>query len=184
MATELYKLPDQFSAGESITYRRQAYGFPANAGWTLTLHLTGASELRAVATADGPMHVIDLEPVDTVGLIPGIYRWAERVANAAGEVHEIGSGFVKIVADAAAAIGGNQQLWLERAIAALQAHIEGRLPDGMLSYQIAGRVVSKMTITEALSVLSVLEGRLARVINPRRVTRPILVSFPPLGFDR
>jgi hypothetical protein len=184
MATDLYIIPETISAGTTVTYRRGSYDYPATAGWTLTLYLTGASELTAVAVADGASYVVTLEPNDTAALTPGIYGWAERVANEAGEVHEIGSGFVKVLPDAAQAAAGNQQQWLQRAIAALQAHIEGRLPDGMVSYQIAGRVVSKMTITEALSVLSILEGRLARIVKPGQVTRPILVSFTPLGFTR
>jgi hypothetical protein len=73
---------------------------------------------------------------------------------------------------------------VERAIAALKAHIEGRLPAGMESYQIAGRVVAKMPIKEAVALLATFESRLARLRNPDFVTRPVLVSFTKPGFER
>ena len=66
----------------------------------------------------------------------------------------------------------------------LRAHIEGRLPAGMESYQIAGRVVAKMPIKEAVSLLSNLESRLSGLQNTGSFTRPVLVSFTGPGFDR
>ncbi len=115
---------------------------------------------------------------------PGLYKWVERVTNAAGEVYEVASGTVTVTPDLAEATEGSEQEWLERAVAALKAHIEGRLPAGMESYQIAGRAVSKIPLKEAVGLLGTLEARLARLRNPGTLTRPVLVSFTPPGFDR
>jgi len=89
-----------------------------------------------------------------------------------------------VLPNLAEAAEGSEQEWIERAIAALRAHIEGRLPAGMESYQIAGRAVSKMPIKEAVALLATLESRLARLRNPEFVTRPVLVSFTGPGFKR
>ena len=102
----------------------------------------------------------------------------------AGEVYEVGRGSVTILPNLAEASEGSEQEWIERAIAMLRAHIEGRLPAGMESYQIAGRVVAKMPIREAVSLLSSLESRLAGLQKPGFVTRPVLVSFTKPGFER
>ena len=115
---------------------------------------------------------------------PGLYKWVERVTNAAGEVYEVASGTVTVTPNLAEATEGSEQEWLERAVAALKAHIEGRLPAGMESYQIAGRAVSKIPLKEAVGLLGTLEARLARLRNPGTLTRPVLVSFTPPGFDR
>lgn len=183
MATTLYQLPDEFSAGTTVTYRRQLSDYPASTGWTLTLYLAGVKAASAVATASGDDHVITLTAAETADLTPGVYKWAERVANAAGEVHDVGSGVVTVAPDLSQAGDGTHQDWLERAIAALKAHIEGRLPAALESYQVAGRVISKMGITEADELLTRLEGRLARIANPDSITRSVLASFTPTGFD-
>ncbi len=185
MALELANLPDQFAAGTTVCYRRRLVDFPASAGWTLRLHLAGASVLPVTAASDGDDFLVTIEPTDTASdFVAGLYKWVERVSSAGGEVYEVGRGSVTVLPNLAEATEGSEQEWIERAIAMLRAHIEGRLPAGMESYQIAGRVVAKMPIKEAVSLLSSLESRLAGLQNPGFVTRPVLVSFTGPGFDR
>ncbi len=185
MAQEFANLPDQFAAGTTVCYRRRLTDFPASAGWTLRVHLAGASVLAKTAAADGDDFLIAIEATDTEGgFVAGLYKWVERVSNAGGEVYEVGRGSVTVLPNLAEASEGSEQEWIERAIAMLRAHIEGRLPAGMESYQIAGRVVAKMPIKEAVSLLSNLESRLAGMQNSGFVTRPVLVSFTKPGFDR
>jgi len=129
--------------------------------------------------------VVTIEASDTEGdFAAGLYTWVERVSGAGGEVYEVGRGTVTVLSNLAEATEGSEQEWIERAIAMLRAHIEGRLPAGMESYQIAGRVVAKMPIKEAMSLLASLESRLAGLKNPGSFTRPVLVSFTGPGFDR
>jgi len=184
MTTELTALPESFAAGTTVTYRRQLTDYPASAGWTLKLHLAGASILTKSAVADGDDHVITIAVGDTDSpFAAGLYKWAERVTHTDSRVYEVASGVVTVLPDIAAATAGSQQEWLERAITALKAHIEGRLPAGMESYQIAGRAVSKIPVKEAVDLLTSLESRLARLANPDFVTRQVLVSFTETGFD-
>jgi len=182
MAPELSALPDTFSAGTTVHYRRRFSDYPASDGWRLTLHLAGASVLSVEASADGDDFLVTIAA--TASLTSGLYKWVERVSNAGGEVLEVASGVVTILPNLAEATEGSEQEWLERAIAALKSHIEGRLPAGMESYQIAGRVVAKMPVKEAVDLLTTLESRLARLGNPGFVTRTVLVSFTKPGFDR
>lgn len=184
MANELSALPESFAAGTTVRYRRRLSDYPASAGWTLRLHLAGASVLAKTAAADGDDFVVTIAAADTGDFAAGLYKWVERVSNAAGDVYEVASGIVTVLPNLAEATEGSEQEWLERAVAALKAHIEGRLPAGMESYQIAGRVVSKMPVKEAVDLLTSLESRLARLANPDFVTRPVLVSFTGPGFTR
>lgn len=185
MAQGLSALPELFPAGTTVRYRKSLSDYPASAGWTLKLYLAGASTLAKTAVPDGDAFVVTIEATDTDGEItPGFYKWVERVSNAAGEVYEVASGTVTILPNLAAATDGSEQEWLERAVAALKAQIEGRLPAAMESYQIAGRAVSKMPLKEAVALLATFESRLARLKNPNAVTRSVLVSFTPPGFDR
>ncbi len=184
MAQEFSALPESFAAGTTVKYRRRFSHHPAGAGWTLTLHLAGASVLAETAAADGDDFVLTIAAEDTAGAFtPGHYKWVERVSKD-GEVYEVAEGTVTVLPNLAEATEGSEQEWVERAIAMLRAHIEGRLPAGMESYQIAGRVVAKMPIKEAVALLATFESRLARLKSPDFVTRPVLVSFTPPGFDR
>lgn len=184
MAQELSAIPESFAAGTTVRYRRRLSDYPAGSGWTLRLHLAGASVLAKTAAADGDDFVVTLAAEDTAGAFtPGLYKWVERVSKD-GEVYEVASGTVTVLPNLAEATEGSEQEWVERAIAALKAHIEGRLPAGMESYQIAGRAVSKIPVKEAVALLATFESRLARLKNADFVTRQILVSFTPLGFDR
>ncbi len=185
MAQELTNIPDQFAAGTTVCYRRRLTDFPASTGWTLQVYLAGASVLAKTATADGDDFLVTIDATATQGdFAAGLYKWVERVSSATGEVYEVGRGTVTVLPNLAAATDGSEQEWIERATAMLRAHIEGRLPAGMESYQIAGRVVAKMPIKEAVSLLSSFESRLAGLQNPGFVTRPVLVSFTGPGFER
>ena len=185
MTQELSALPESFAAGTTVGYRRRFTDYPAGAGWTLRLHLAGASVLAKTAVGDDDDFIVTLAADDTGGAFAaGLYKWVERVSNAAGEVYEVASGIVTVLPNLAEATEGSEQEWLERAIVALTSHIEGRLPTAMESYQIAGRAVSKMPVKEAVELLTTFESRLARLKNPDFVTRSVLVSFTGPGFDR
>jgi hypothetical protein len=184
MAQEFSALPESFAAGTTVKYRRRFSDHPAGAGWTLTLYLAGASVLAKTGAADGDDFVLTIAAEDTAGAFtPGHYKWVERVSKD-GEIYEVASGMVTVLPNLAEATEGSEQAWVERAVAALKAHIEGRLPAGMESYQIAGRAVSKIPVKEAVALLATFESRLARLKTPDFVTRPVLVSFTGPGFDR
>ncbi len=178
----LYNLPTEFPAGTTVSYRRQTSEYPANDGWVITLYLAGPEEANAVGVADGADHIITLSALATAALTPGVYEWIEE-ATKGSTTYRVASGVVTVLTDLSVASSGSNQQWTERAIAALKAHIEGRLPAGLQSYQIANRVVSKMSYEEAMDLLGKLEARLARKAHPNRVTRSVLVSFPPTGFS-
>jgi len=185
MAQELTVLPAQFAAGTTVCYRRRLADYPASDGWTLEVYLAGASVLAKTAAADGDDFVVTIAATDTAGgFVPGFYKWVERVSGVGGEVYEVATGTVTVLPNLTEATAGSEQEWIERAVVALRAHIEGRLPAGMESYQIAGRVVAKMPVKEAVGLLTTFESRLASLKNPGSFTRTVLVSFTGPGFER
>ena len=184
MPNELTALPESFPAGTTIIYRKTLSDYPVGDGWTLKLHLAGASVKTFEATVDGNDFVVTLAATATSSPFkPGFYKWIERVS-LSDAVYQVDSGIVTILPDLSTAAAGDHQVWLERTIVVLTAHIEGRLKAGMQSYMIAGRSVVKIPIKEAVDLLSTLESQLARLKDPSVVTRPVLVRFTPTGFDR
>lgn len=178
MPNELTALPASFSAGTTLSYRKSFADYPASAGWTFTLYLAGVTVTSVEAIADGDDFVVTVTPAHTTTpFIAGHYSWVERVS-LSGEVREVARGVVTIAPDIATATDGSEQSWLEKSISALKAHVVGRLPAGMESYQIGGRAVSKIPLREAIGMLSDLESRLDSLADPTSVSRSVLISFP------
>lgn len=185
MSEELTSLPESFAAGTTVSYRKSFSDYPASE-WTFTLYLAGASILTIEAVADGDDFVVTISASETEqGFEAGLYKWAERVSNDSDEVYEVASGRVIIKPNLAQSKEGGDQEWVEVAIVALKSHIQGRLPKGMESYQIAGRAVSKIPIKDAMILLSQLETRLAQLKKTAGVgiTRKILTRFTPIGYE-
>ena len=184
MTQELTSLPDSFAAGTTVVYRKTLTDYPAGDGWTFTLYIAGAKIVEPVeAEADGDSFVVTVPASATTGeFTAGLYKYSERV-DKDGEVYEVDSGVVDILPDLTVAADQDEQEWTEQEVSLLRAHIKGRLPSGMESYQVAGRVVSKMPLKEAVDTLSRLEARLERLKNPGGVSTPIYVEFKPTGYE-
>jgi hypothetical protein len=180
MPNELTALPESFSAGTTVAYTKSFTDYPAST-WTLTLYIAGVIVDSFVAVADGDAFLVTI-PADTA-LEPGYYQWVERVAYD-GAVYEVDAGKLTVNDNLATARDGDSQLWLERAIPVLRAHVEGRLTAGMHSYAIAGRAVTKIPIDEAVKMLDRFEGRLARIKNPDKVSRLGVISFVKPGTEQ
>lgn len=167
MPNQLTALPESFSAGTTVAYTKSFTDYPASL-WTLTLYIAGVIVGAYQAVADGNAFVVTIPA--NAAIEPGYYQWVERVAYD-GDVYEVASGKVTVNDDLATARDGDSQLWLERAIPVLRAHVEGRLTAGMQSYAIAGRAVTKIPVEEAVKMLDHFEARLARLKNPDKISR-------------
>ena len=184
MTNELRAIPTEISGGTTVAIRQSFADYPASEGWALTLHLAGASRLDVTAEADGDEFLTTIDPADTSSSFePGLYKWLQRVSKS-GEVYDVDSGVVTVTPNLAEAAPGEHQNYLERSIPILEAHLEGRLAAGMDSYAIAGRAVSKIPMKEATQLLASYRSELARLKDPSRVTRSVLVSFTGTGVDR
>ena len=182
MSTELTALPESFAAGTTVTYRKQLTDYPASDGWSFTLYLAGAQVAQVAAAADDDDFVVTVGATITDGITAGLYKYAERVSKD-GAVYEVESGVVTILPDLTKATDTSEQEWIEKAVAALRAHIEGRLPTGMESYSIAGRAVSRMPLAEALEWLDKLEARLSRMKSPGSMSDTVFIEFPKPGWE-
>jgi len=182
MSQELTSLPESFAAGTTVTYRKQLSDYPAGDGWTFTLYLAGANVAKVEATTEDDDFIITIDASTTDGIAAGLYHYAERVSKD-GAVYEVDAGVVTLLPDLTKATDQSAQEWTERAIEALRAHIEGRLPSGMESYSIAGRAVSKLPLREAVSMLRTLEAQLERLKHPGAVGDTIYVEFTKPGWE-
>lgn len=148
--TTLTDLPQRLAAGTSLQLRR---AFPTHKpadGWAYQLAMRIQGYTAKDGTPDGDGYTLTLTGDDTATWLPGTYAYSERMVKA-GVVHEVGAGVITITENLGTA--GDGRSHNQKAVEMLQAHIEGRLVDGINNYSIGGRVVSKMSLAEAVALL-------------------------------
>lgn len=158
-------MPDFFAAGTTLSYQRSYPDYPISSGWSFKLYLAGpAASINVSATPTSPaLYAFQIDAATTAPLIPGSYRWVERATNGSTVV-DVATGLVTIALNVATAAAGDAQTAEEKMLAAIDAVLSGRLVDGIESYQIAGRAISKIPLGE----LTKFRGQLVAAVNRQR----------------
>lgn len=138
-------IPLTVAAGTSVVYRRELSYLPSD-GWTYQLALSVPGFAPASAVADGNGHVLTIAATTTASWPAGTYTYSERVTNGV-LVHEVGRGSLTVTPDVSA-VTDDGRTHAQRALAAIEAALEGRIGDGIQNYSIAGRAVSKIPLKE------------------------------------
>ena len=79
---------------------------------------------------------------------------------------------MEVQLDLTAAQGNSALSHAERSLAVIEAALEGRLPGGMETYQIAGQAVSKMKIKELME----LRGHMAGLVSSKEAIEAIATA--------
>jgi hypothetical protein len=169
-------VPSLITAGTTVKFQRVFTDYPAGNGWTYTFALAGPASLSKAGTPDGDAFEVTLATVETAGLPHGGYRYSELVSKA-GEVFEVGRGVLEVQLDLATAQGNSALSHAERTLLVIEAALEGRLPSGMETYQIAGRAVSKMKIKELMELRGLYAALVWRQRNPGKLGPTVEVTF-------
>ena len=144
--------PATLRAGDTATWTKSLSDYSAADGWTLSYVLTKTgTRLTFSASASGADHLVSVSAATTAGWTAGSYSWASRVSKA-GEVYSISSGTIEILADIATISAGTDvRSHAKKTLDALEAWIEGR-DMGVAEYEIAGRRLKTISITELLKL--------------------------------
>lgn len=149
-------VPDHFPAGTTVKFTRFFGDFQPSDGWAYTIYLNGLTQkFNKAATILNNVFQIEFVPTDTAALLPGPYRYAERLFNSGtGEVYDITGDqlVINIGLNVSAAAAGSFNSWEEQTLVVVEAAIRGRLTSDIQAYQIAGRSVSKIPIQELRSI--------------------------------
>jgi len=149
--------PDKIHLGDTVTWEVSESDYPAP-GYLVKYTfaaLAGGHQVTVSCTGDGSTHTLLIASDEWAGWVEGVYLW-RRFADddaATPEITTLGTGRLT-VADPLTSAEDRQQ-WLERVIAALEAHIEGRAVDAELSVSVAppggvSRTVSMLTMQELI----------------------------------
>jgi hypothetical protein len=75
-------VPDHFPAGTTVKFTRSLDDYLPSDGWSYTIYLNGLTQKFSKASAvDSNQFLVEFLPSDTASLVPGPYRYAERLSN-------------------------------------------------------------------------------------------------------
>jgi hypothetical protein len=146
----------------------------------MTLYAAGVAPFTKAAVASGDAFVVTLSASDTAAYAAGIYQWIERVAKAS-EKYNAAAGWLEVRPDIATASGNSLQLEAEKLLAVVTAAISGRLTADQQSYTIGNRQVTKIPITELLSLRAMLLRTIAAYRSPGVVAPHHEIRFGPIS---
>jgi hypothetical protein len=176
---DLSSEPIRFYKGETVVWTRAVSDYPPGGSWTLRYEfaaLDGSHHATVDATADGTDWKLTLASDASGAFSIGGYKWRCYVTDggAPAEVHHIDSGRFEVLdpLDSAA----DRRSWIEGALDAIRARIEGRATESHSSYSIGSRSVGELSHEELLQAEATLQERLNRLLADERVaaggTRP------------
>lgn len=145
-----YTEPARIVAGDTAKWIKQLGDYSAADGWVLTYTLVNATQRYTITgTAAGTDHLVTAAAAITAGWVAGDYSYRAQVAKAA-EVFTVATGRITVEPTFAAATDGRSQA--RRTLEAVEATLEGRASSAVAEYQIAGRMLKNIPLTELLAL--------------------------------
>jgi hypothetical protein len=174
-------VPDHFPAGTTVKFTRTLNDYQPSDGWGYTIYLNGlGGKFNKAASVLENVFQIQFDPTDTATLLPGPYRYAERLTNSSShETYDITGDQLVINIDPNVSIApaGAFSTWEEQQLAVVELALAGRLSSGLEAYQIAGRSVSKIPMKKLMEIRGILRSMIWRQNHPGQIGVPVRVEF-------
>lgn len=173
--TTPYGEPTEVVAGDSWLWTARYGDYPSSEGWTLSYTFRGVGALdtdTSECTVASDLWTVNVPASRTADLGAGTYRWAAYMTGSgsySGRRHQVATGVVTVIANAALAAEGDLQTSDERILAAIEAALEGRITDDVQMTQINGRLITNIPIMELQRLRGMYERRVWRQKNPGKM---------------
>lgn len=171
--------PISLIAGDTAKWTRRLDAYPASAGWALSYELVNAQHRYEIpAVAEGNAYRVLVPAQITKNFAAGSYDWRARVTNAGGEVYTVATGRMTVAPSFGAAIDGRSHA--RRTLEAIEAVLEGRATSATAEYEINGRRLKYIPLTELHAMRSKYQREVAAEegrSGPRGVSGRIMVRF-------
>jgi hypothetical protein len=177
--------PTTLIAGDTAKWLKSLPDYLATDGWTLSYTLiNGTAKITFSATASGTDYLVNVPAATTTAWAAGQYSWRSKVTNGAGEAYTISSGTVTVQpAFSTATLDGRSHA--RKALANIEAYLENANNLSAARYQIAGRELWRISISDQLLLRDRYRAEVARedaAANAGRGLpdkRRIMVRFGP-----
>lgn len=170
-------IPASFTAGDSLELLLSAALYPPLSGWSLRIDFAGPAKPSAWnSSAAGSAHAFTLSSAATSEFAAGAYSW-QLVALAENKRVTLQRGSLEVRADLASIDSSYEsRSWAKQTLDAVEATLTRKATADQLSVSIAGRNLSRYSITELLTLRETLRLQLSRESGKNR-SRNIYVRF-------
>jgi len=142
------------------------------------LYAYGKSPIAITASADGDDYTFTVLPAVTRLWVAGAYKWQAYVYKASGtpslitEKYTFYDGTITILPDLTQALSTtDNRSHVKKVLDAIEAVLEGKASQDVLSYSIAGRSISKMNPEELIKWRSFYQSEYQRELETEAVRR-------------
>jgi hypothetical protein len=175
--------PEKLTAGVTWKWKKTISDYPASE-WTLTYYLRkdGATATSFSAAADGDSYLVTVAAATTAAYASGIYDFIGWVIKGT-EKFEVFNSMIEVLPNPTNSSAYDPRSHARRVMELLEAAMEGRVPNGMESYSIGGRSISKIPLSQLRELWEkykqdvVMEEQAERLVNGRRSGKNIGVRF-------
>lgn len=169
--------PIVLTAGDTWRWKVVAPDFPHTDGWALTYHLIGPSggTISTSADASPATFLAEKSAAASANVAAGTYTWILRAVKGT-DVLQVSSGAITIKEDPASAVA--ELLHEEKMLQAIEAVLEGRIPDDVEEYAIHGRQLTKIPVRELKRLHAQYRYEVWRLQNPGQSNPTRKVAFP------
>lgn len=171
--------PTTFAAGETVAWTKAVPDYPNTDGWSLVYSIRGLSafpDVTATNVSDGTYSV--LIAADSTGpLAPGTYQWASHAYKAGPPVlrYPVERGVIVVTPNLVTT--STIESHAAKTLRMIEAVIEGRVTADVQDYQIAGRQVTKIDITELYRLRAFYRTEVWKERNPNRANPTRAIAF-------
>jgi hypothetical protein len=153
-------VPDDLIAGDSWQWDMSWSDYPAST-WNATAYFRGIGLINVAAAEDGDTFEFRATPAETATVPAGVYRYFIKVTNGT-DTFTVDQGAVEVLANAATATATELQTHAEKALALIEALIEGRVVDGKEAVAIFGRSWQNIPMEELRKLRAAYRGEVLR----------------------
>jgi hypothetical protein len=166
--------PAVVRAGDTWKWSKAVDGYTPADGWALKYDFHDVSssagtntllQFTAAANSNNTGWDITVLAATTAPLLSGNWKWRAYVEKGV-EKYTVDVGMMFVEANLATAAAGSQLTQNERMLAAIQLVLSGRATNDIESYQIAGRAVNKIPITELVKLENIYIAKVKQERNP------------------
>lgn len=156
---------DKLTAGDTLNFTTELSDYPASAGWSLRYTLVpraaGGPSIVLNSTADGDLHRTQATAEQTANWAPGAYSWVAAAVKD-GERYTLDQGALQILPDPTSATALDTRSSARIALENVEAYMANASNLAAASYSIAGRTLSRHSLSELLKLRSQLQLDVAR----------------------
>lgn len=175
MATTPTAEPARVVAGDTLKFSKALADYPASQGWVLSYALVNAGNRYTFnAAAEGDGHLATVAAATTAGWAPGEYALRGTVSKA-GEVYTVTEARLT-VAPAYGSATDTRSLARQQ-LENVELQLTGRSTSAVASYEIAGRKLAYIPMTELLALRDRLRMDVMREDNAARAA----AGLPSVG---